>query len=439
VLLSFRTANYRSIRDELVLTMRRDKRMSPASGQSEVAQVANNVAAIYGSNASGKSSVLSALALMSELVSGSSDRRGDTPLRYEPFILDDYSKSVPTLLEVEIQRDSVRYQYGFTFNSGEIVNEWLYAYPYGRRQVWFERSLGDNQEYRFGKSLAGRNRVIADLTRPDALFLSTAAKMNHEQLAVIIDWFANGLVAVDSKTEQSRFVRTMRNIHDSPGNLEALLALLKFSDIGIRGLELVKEDIDPKVRSRALEFLRIVSPEDFDGQAGVLSDTLDKLPNFKIRLRHERGDGSPPVALPFEAESLGTRSLVALGGVILAALKHGHVLVVDEIDTSLHPKLVAELVGLFQSAATNRGGAQLIFTSHDVSLLDGAGSDDVLLRRDQIWFTEKNAQGATGLYPLTDFHPRKLENLERGYLQGRYGAVPFIDRDELPGLQAENS
>lgn len=138
------------------------------------------------------------------------------------------------------------------------------------------------------------------------------------------------------------------------------------------------------------------------------------------RLRH-RSAGERSVDFSLDEESNGTQKLFALAGPLLDVLKNGRVLVVDELDTSLHPALMRHVLGLFHDPATNPLGAQLIFTTHDTSVLDRS-----LLRRDQVWFVEKDRAQQSRLYPLADFHPRKEESFGRGYLQGRYGAVPFV-------------
>lgn len=155
-----------------------------------------------------------------------------------------------------------------------------------------------------------------------------------------------------------------------------------------------------------------------------------------IKLQHLCDDAAEPVSLSFKSESLGTRALLALSGPVLQALRSGSVLMVDEIDTSLHPRLVTEIIRLFQNSETNPKNAQIIFSSHDTSLLGNLIGDEPILERDQVWFVEKDRRGASSIYALTDFTPRRLENLERGYLQGRYGAVPFLDQKELlPALR----
>jgi hypothetical protein len=174
-----------------------------------------------------------------------------------------------------------------------------------------------------------------------------------------------------------------------------------------------------------------MSPEEGSAEPDeeVIANSLQQA-GTHVELQHLRSDG-PSVGLPFESESQGTQTLVALAGPLSQALRNGYLLMVDELDTSLHPRLVAELVKLFQSPVSNPKQAQLVFSTHDTSLLGSLVGEAPILDRDQVWFVEKDQSGATSLYPLTDFSPRRLENLERGYLQGRYGAVPFFQEDEL--------
>ncbi|MEJ1110879.1 MULTISPECIES: AAA family ATPase [unclassified Kribbella] len=183
-------------------------------------------------------------------------------------------------------------------------------------------------------------------------------------------------------------------------------------------------EITDDQRSRMLRAL--ASLHDTEPTDELVIRAVD-IANTTVELLHSCSDGSAPVALPFDRESVGTKSLIALTGPITDALAEGHILLVDELDTSLHPRLVAELVRLFQNPETNPLHAQLIFTSHDTTLLGHIVSDTPVMERGQVWFVQKNTHGASEIYPLSDFKPRKAEDLERGYLQGRYGAVPLVD------------
>ncbi|MGH3165277.1 MAG: AAA family ATPase, partial [Trebonia sp.] len=202
--------------------------------------------------------------------------------------------------------------------------------------------------------------------------------------------------------------------------------LIRFADLGIRKARVHRETMDAKARERMVRVMQAI-----DSSFGELeaSSAVDAAAD-RVVFGHSAGKERELVFLPLEAESLGTQVWFALIGPILDALNDGGMLMIDEIDASLHPRLTAEILRIFSDPKRNPKHAQLLFTSHDTTLLGGLlGGRE--LTRDQVWFTEKKADGSTVLYPLTDFSPRKTENLERGYLQGRYGAIPFLDGQVL--------
>lgn len=324
------------------------------------------VSAIYGANASGKSNVLSALAFMREAVVDSHRLwvpDGGVPIT--PFAWGPKATE-SSLFEAVFKVANIRYEYGFVASHEAFVEEWLHVYPTHRKQVWFER---DGSDFKFGDSLRGENKVVERLTRPNSLFLSAAAQNHHELLAPVFGWFSS----IKSR-------RPLRRGEPSP----EFLALLRAADTGIVDVRLTEDGVK------------------------VLHES--ELPN---------------AWLPLEEESHGTQQLFATGPLILQALEEGRLLLVDELEASLHPLLALELVRMFEDPERNPHHAQLIFTTHDTNLIGNTlGSPG--LRREQVWLTEKDREGATRLYPMTDYKPRKEENLERGYLQGRYGAIPSL-------------
>lgn len=363
-------------------------------------------AAVYGPNASGKSALFHALSFMRVAVLGS--HRSWVPsggIPRTPFALDGGSASSPSLFAVDVLLDGVRYEYGFTVNSVRVLEEWLFAYPRGRKQEWFTRDSSRDVEFAFSRSLPGENRAISALTRPNSLFLSAAAQNNHEQLMPVFRWFAENLWIVDDDSRGS-FENFAVELCRVESNRKALLASLVAADLGVTNIEFSEGGFAPDGELSSKPSAKFLPPRSFDS---------------RVRLWHAGGDSKPNVALPFEQESRGTRTLFALLGVVVLCLSHGGTLVVDELDQSLHSHLARQIVAGFMSPTGNPRPAQLLFNTHDTNLL----SED-LLRRDQVWFTEKTSDGATRLFPLTDFRARKLENLERGYLQGRYGAVPSL-------------
>ncbi|HEX6076371.1 MAG TPA: ATP-binding protein [Micromonosporaceae bacterium] len=440
MLLAFRVSNFRSVRDEQELSLVRSRRLARTSADRAETDGrhwnldVSPVSALYGGNASGKSNVLDAIHFMASAVDRSYSKwspDGDIP--FEPFRLDAAHIHEPLRLEIELLLQGVRHQYGFELNQREILREWLYAYPHGRRQTWFERDRDGADEWYFGRALGGRNRVIAELTRPNALFLSTAATSKHQQLSPIYHWLARRIRLDSSRNTQSRMLFTFHQLDACKELGEKLRQLLVLADLGIQDIKVRhKESTDEeKLRIIRLAKAMVASAEEPEGvDEDAVANALQRAGTY-VELQHLCGDGSPPVGLPFETESLGTQALVALAGPLLQALRSGYLLMVDELDTSLHPRLVAELVKLFQSPVSNPKQAQLVFSTHDASLLGSLVGEAPILERDQVWFVEKDGSGATSVYPLTDFSPRRLENLERGYLQGRYGAVPFLKEKEL--------
>ncbi|GAB3913833.1 hypothetical protein GCM10029964_124080 [Kibdelosporangium lantanae] len=278
--------------------------------------------------------------------------------------------------------------------------------------------------------MTGKNRVISELTRPNSLFLSTAAASKHDQISALYSWFSNDLRFADHGNFNSRLQVTLNEIKAQQASADQLKRLLKVADLGICDMKVINEDAGARRKMLTILQSAMADVDQTEGLNQAL-DILAERSRTRIELQHSSSTGQGAVSLPFDTESMGTRSLIALGGPVLQALRLGHTLLVDEIDTSLHPSLVAELVRLFKSPTTNPGHAQLIFTSHDTALLGNLLGNEPVLDRDQTWFVEKDQAGASALYPLTDFHPRKQENLERGYLQGRYGALPFVNMQKL--------
>lgn len=404
MLIRFRTSNYRSIRDEqelsLVASPLADRRESLVRAERYDIDLLR-VAAVYGPNASGKSTLFDALAFMEEAVQHSHRVwKPDGGIPRAPFALHPAWIASPSLFAVDLLIDEVRYEYGFTVDSERVLTEWLYAYPKGRRQEWFTRDAERDEEFSFSRLLPGENRAIRSLTRPNSLFLSAAAQNNHEALAPVYQWFSRTLEVVDEDA-RGVLVELMAEHCQDEEFRAAVLAALRSADLGISDIEVV----ETRVARKWLDF-----PSEYRGAAQ----------KYEIRLHHVDGEGGT-VALPFSDESAGTRALFGLAGLVVDALAEGSVLVIDELDQSLHTHLAMEIVHLFNNPATNPHNSQLLFNTHDTNLLD-----QEILRRDQVWFTEKGYDGATRVFPLTDFHARKHENLERGYLQGRYGAVPSV-------------
>jgi hypothetical protein len=422
MLIEFRVENHRSIRDEQALSMEAADAADSADPRSRQVQGYSKrlvpAVALYGANASGKSNVLSALALMRATVlashrlwppEGGVDR--------DPFAWGSKSDT-PSLFEITVLVEGVRYQYGYVADDDQFLEEWLYAWPGSRKQTWLER---DGQSFKFGEHLSGENRAIELITRPNALFLSAAVQLKHEQLLPLYRWF---LVL--------REVNVARRIHPTPISHAHVQWASDLYSLASRGLLTLRVDEEGVLAQRPERFLDLLRAADVgivdmkieeSGDESLSPASRRRGMERRVLLRH-RSDGDD-AWLPLAEESQGTRTLFSMGSPILEVIDSGGVLLVDELESSLHPALAARVIALFNDPKTNPRNAQILFTTHDTHLL-GSLLGEPPLRRDQVWLTEKDTDGATCLYPLTDYKPRPSENLERGYLQGRYGAIPFL-------------
>lgn len=381
------------------------------------------VAALYGANASGKSNVLGALAFMREAVLESHRSWSpDQGVPREPFAWGP-RRIEPSLFEATILVDGIRYEYGFTATDESFVEEWLYAWPNGKKQTWLERD--EAASFKFGEHLRGENKLIEDVTRKNALFLSAAVQLKHEQLMPIFLWFRQ-LETVNMDWRRRTFFYSAQppteyllmhllnedrapspRMSENEALLSSFRTLLRSSDTGI---------VDFRIEQ--------VGPD----ETGASTDRRPRARRRpQISLKHECASEA---WLPLTEESNGTQTLFRLALPILIAVRNGTAVLVDELEASLHPTLAQQIVRQFNDPTTNPRNAQLIFSTHDTNLL-GSILGEPALRRDQVWLTEKDRDGATVLYPLTDYKPRLAENLERGYLQGRYGAIPFLENFTL--------
>lgn len=401
MLLSFRVENHKSIRDQqqLLLTPVYDD-ARPRTADWE----ASTVAGIFGANASGKSNLLDALAHMRDTVRWSMrDNEPGAGMRREPFALSRQARGEGSSFVVDLQIDGVRHTYGFAMDDRRVTEEWLYSYPKQRKRVVFER---DGSDFDFGERPRAKLRQVAEITGENVLFLTVAARASNAVVEPVYRWFSDSLVFAEERRPGHPSWLSGGSV--SQGSLSALGDLLRSADTGIRSVELEEGPLRDDPARPESAFLH-----------GAQSRTL--------LFHHQGEDVDRP--LRWEKESLGTRALAVLGFEVQRVLETGGVLVVDEIDASLHPYLSARVISLFQDEEQNPAGAQLVFTSHDAALLGRVRGTEVL-KRDHIWFVDKDDEGRTTLYPLSDFKPRGDDNRARRYLTGRYGAVPDVD-DEL--------
>jgi len=437
MLRSFRLANHRSFRDEhellLMPSYDNDRAVIP-------------VAAVFGANASGKSNLLDGLRLMQLLVLGWERSEPESGIPRSPFRLVPKSLLDPSSFAVELVLGGVRYVYGFAVDDVRVVSEWLYTYPHGRKRILFER---DGASIDFGSMVTQRTRaeVIEDLLTDDNLFLCAAAQLKLDQYRPVFGWFWRSLVFMRSgqpvwpsgRPGWSGSEGLARFLEGADSARARFLDLARAADVGISDL-IVEYAEDPRVAALAREVeelarklveleSRQASTESTMTQQYAEQLDLARSRAAALRERSQRAKllvmhGS--VGFELSDESEGTRLWLELLPRVITSLTSGRTLVIDEIDTSLHPLLVRKLVGLFRDPATNVSQAQLLFTTHDAFLLAPVAGESGL-DRDQVWFVEKHADGASELYPLTDFKPRNEHNLARRYLGGSYGAIPLLD------------
>ena len=446
MLVEFSVTNFRSIRDKQTLSMVKGKgheheathTFKPTAPGSETLLKS---AAIYGANAAGKSNIIKAISTMRKMVVdpyNPYEEIGDGEFafvgiqEYQPFKFcerktwDDY---IPTEFEVVFIKDGIRYQYGFSFDMEKVIDEWLFAYPSGRAQRWFEREYQQdtaNYEWSFSSSLAGDKQFWAKATNEYELFLWKAN--NIKQLDNVRAWFREDIVELDNLSVQQ--------FNDESALKSIVKLLLNNKENFKHKLNKVLCDLDTKVESLSivdatpiaidLEALKKLTIKAGDGGGGNNEKPVsvkEFVKDRKYRVYADHYIDNHYYNLDFVEESEGTKRLVWLAVRLLALLEKEKLIIIDELNNSFHPLLVRYLIGLFHSPDYNQKNAQLIFTTHETSVLD-----QEVFRRDQVWFCEKGKDQATRLFALLEFKPRKdYENLAVSYLHGRYGAIPLVN------------
>ncbi len=413
MLVEFRVKNFCSIRDEQVFSLVAStdttfKETHTIHTHLDSVPTVLRSSAIYGANASGKTNLIKAMQFMKALVAESATviQPGQS-FALKPFLLDTETVNEPSCFEITFVHEKIRYQYGVALTARRIMKEYLLVYKTFKPQKWFERNFDvktGKSIYEFGSGLKGPKSVWENATRENALFLSMAVQLNSEALKPVFNWFVNDLIVFNERTPLQPYF-TLQML-DKPEGKKSILDFINQADISIADIQINKKKIPSKM-------LHV------DVKEGKAEFSQEGVENHEILFHHKTEKGS--ATFEFMDESHGTRNLLILSGPIIDIIKNGRTLVVDELESGLHPLLLKELIGLFhQPAAT--ANAQLIFTTHNTSLLDAPG----VFRRDQIWLVEKDNAQATHLVGLSEFSPRKNEAKESGYLSGRYGGVPFL-------------
>ena len=392
MLVQFSVTNYKSIRSQATISFKAsaDKDMEEnlfvAGGKVKLVPCL----AVYGANASGKSNLLDALILMRDMVCGSyANILKGYNLPYEPYAFSEAGEA-PTEFDIIFYMNGIKYAYGFAYDSDSIKSEYLYHWPKGREALIFSRKGSD---FTFPRENMQEQIQLAKRTAPNRLYLVTSNEWNNKQTENAFMWFVKGLMNANAEVDVYRL--SVEAVQQGKDAKSKLLHEMLTADLGIENIDVIERG----------------------GKQQIVT---------YHRIGEEAAD-SATYSLMLEQESAGTQFFFSRIGLWLKALSHGGLIIIDEIETSLHPLLTRHLVELIQNHNINRNNAQLIFTTHDVGLLERT-----LLRRDQIWFVEKNNKTLeTEVYALTEFSPRKTENIAKGYIQGRYGAIPFIGEETL--------
>ena len=417
MLIEFSAGNFRSLRETITLSLIATR--LDAQNNESVIKIAKDLsllrsAVIYGANASGKSNLIRAFAFFRHFVLTSSQESDDSDfIDTEPFLLREEMRNEPSHFEIVFVADKIQYRYGFEATRQKVTAEWLYHTPKSREAVLFTR---ENQEIRVPTHSAFREgRGLEERVRPDALLLSVAAQFNGEIAVRLRKWFRNSR-ALSAARDFGYMGYTTQCIET--GEYQALMGhLMQNLDIGVQGLSVAETPLPPQI----VQMMKRQAGE----EASEISPNQKRIQTERT-IRNAKGDFVRREKFDMqEMESEGTQKLIALCGPIFDTLTKGRILFADEIDARLHPLITAAIIRLFNATETNPKGAQLICATHDTNLLDNRR-----LRRDQIFFTEKE-DDATRLYSLADFkidgkRVRSDASYEQDYIQGRYGAVPYL-------------
>lgn len=372
--------------------------------------------AIYGANASGKSNLAKAFSFMQTFVINSSKEMQITDIiEVEPFRLSTETEDKPSFFQVTFFLNGVVYKYGFKVSQKQVIKEWLLS---GKKRLFylFERN---QQQFDVRKNKFKEGLDLQNKTKLNSLFLSVSAQFNGQISTEIVRWFANYQVIFGSGKHDDFYKTVTLRLFDSPSIRQNSINLIKDLDLSIQDIGITKERVSPK---------NLPSNIPDESRMLLLKSSAEV---SSIHTSHAKYNGKGKV-IGFEKfdleenESEGTKKLFCFSALLLHALNNSQILIIDELDARLHPIITHKIIQLFNSKKYNPKSAQLIFMTHDTNLLNPNLFGSRLLRRDQIWFTEKNQQGATDLYSLVEYDIEEDAPFERDYIQGKYGAIPFI-------------
>lgn len=420
MLVQFTVENFLSIRDKVYLSLEPSKDSEhPENLITKGDYKAVNSVAIYGANASGKSSLFKAITVALIMIRNSNNVQITDKLPMTPFKFDFESRNKPTSFEFTfIAKDGRKYIYGFSATTEKVVEEYLYCYNTSKPTLLFD--LNENEKPKFNRAYKVKLEAAYQMNTANKLFLATATTWNVECTKSPFEWLAESIDTFTDVMELGGVAFEKYRTDENRKYIEFTKNLLKQADINISSIEVDAKEV---VGGPALPFQIVV-------QGKIIPPNEGKHYDVEITTGHtvvdENGEKTE-FSLTLQEESIGTQLLFFYGPLLKDAFEKGKTIVLDEIDKSMHPSLVKFIMNLFRDPDVNKNGAQLIVTTHETGIL----SLD-MFRRDQIYFTEKDSKsGVTDLYSLDEFSVRKTENIEKGYLMGRYGAIPFLQAGEV--------
>ena len=416
MLLEFKCRNYKSIKEEISLSMLATKDQEHEKTLFEVnGKRILPTSVIYGANGAGKTSIINAMKYMRFLIKNSQEFEPDRKI---PMFTHKLNEVKNTSVEMQFIHEGTKFVYGFTVNSIEVVEEYLYHFKNNKQAKIFERK-GLNYEYgkSYNKNLSEIEKIVG---KSNKLFLSVAAIWGKiDDVTNAFNYFDKEICISSKLNEKGWLNLTLKKINEDMNFKKKFIVFLNRLDINVRDIEIVV-DKEKGVNEQLLQILSdeaIMMLKNNNNNRVIVKEVILRYDNITINL---------------EEESNGTKKLFELGGVILDVLMKGKILIYDEIETSLHAIIAETLISLFKDEYFNTNNAQLIFTTHDTNLLDLN-----MFRKDEIWFAEKNIKTfATDLYSLSDLkNIRQNENFEKGYIKGKYGAIPFINNNCMKDLR----
>lgn len=430
MLIEFKFGNYRSFRDEAVLSM---EAMGLGRLKNSLISYASlkliPSAAIYGKNGGGKSNIIRAFWLAVQFIKNAQrTQHENAQIPVKPFLLNDYSKDEPTFFEFTYVLDDVKYIYGFSATKEKIYSEYLYHAPKGQKATVFIRT---EQEFSFTEDKTKR-KMISEAVAPNQLFFSVACTMNDTDCMRAMKWFREYVFFSRDYTD---IPKQLLEYSNDKNMLSAISEYAQAADLGIEKMEFefkdkevnepaTSKDIPEGLRSALISFMQSLKENSNVSEIGLQKSEVKAISYHNgVKM-----DGNKTLfTLELSDESDGTRKLMSIAPAIESVLNKGGIVLADELEKDLHPMLVNYIVAKFQSKNTNPNGAQLIFTTHNTELLNMD-----ILRKDQLYFVDKNRKdGTSELYGISDFSTKTADNIRKGYLAGKYGATPDIEIEEI--------